>query len=83
MATIKCSEPVATTAWNWRDGWQKPRLGWGGRMCELTRRSHSRYLPLVAIPGLLIKRQLVGQPQVPDMEALLDWLQDIRVMEKS
>ncbi len=38
MATIKCSEPVATIAWNWRDGWQKPRLGWGGRMCELTRR---------------------------------------------
>lgn len=35
------------------------------------------YLPLDAIPGLLIDGRLVSQRQVPDMETLLDWLRAV------
>jgi hypothetical protein len=32
------------------------------------------YIPLDAIPGLLIDGRLVSERQVPSMETLLDWL---------
>jgi hypothetical protein len=40
-----------------------------------------RYLPLDAIPGLMIDDRLVSQRQIPDMETLLDWLRAIPVKE--
>ncbi len=36
-----------------------------------------RYLPLDAIPGLLIDRRLVSERQVPDIKTLLDWLSSV------
>jgi hypothetical protein len=36
-----------------------------------------RYMPLDAIPGLLIDDKLVSQREVPDMQTLLDWLSSI------
>lgn len=41
-----------------------------------------RYLPLDAIPGLLIDGKLVSQRTVPDTETLLSWLNAIPVMDK-
>jgi hypothetical protein len=35
------------------------------------------YLPLDAIPGLLIDGRLVSERQVPDMETLLSWLKTV------
>ena len=40
------------------------------------------YLPLDAIPGLLIDDKLVSQRTVPDTETLLEWLREIPTMEK-
>lgn len=40
-----------------------------------------RYLPLDAIPGLMIDDRLVSQRQIPDIETLLDWLRAIPVKE--
>jgi len=37
-------------------------------------RTIRHYLPLDAIPGLLIDGRLVSERQVPDMETLLEWL---------
>ncbi len=42
-----------------------------------------RYLPLDAIPGLLINNRLVSQRQVPDIETLVDWLQAIPITQKT
>lgn len=36
-----------------------------------------RYMPLDAIPGLLIEGKLVSQRQVPDVEILLTWLREV------
>ena len=36
-----------------------------------------RHIPLDAIPGLLIDRQLVIQRDVPDIETLLEWLKAV------
>ncbi len=41
------------------------------------------YLPLDAIPGLLIDDKLVSQRTVPDVETLLAWLKEIPAMERS
>jgi hypothetical protein len=35
------------------------------------------YLPLDAIPGLLIDGRLVSQREVPTIETLLDWLKAV------
>jgi hypothetical protein len=35
------------------------------------------YLPLDAIPGLLINGRLVSERRVPDLETLLDWLKAV------
>ena len=40
------------------------------------------YLPLDAIPGLLIDDKLVSQRTVPDIETLLAWLEAIPAIEK-
>ncbi len=40
------------------------------------------YLPLDAIPGLLINDRLVSQHTVPEIETLLEWLKEIPIMEK-
>ncbi len=40
------------------------------------------YLPLDAIPGLLINDKLVSQRTVPDTETLLEWLKEIPIKEK-
>lgn len=40
------------------------------------------YLPLDAIPGLLVDDKLVSQRTVPDIETLLDWLEAIPAIEK-
>ncbi len=40
------------------------------------------YIPLDAIPGLLINDKLVSQRTVPDTETLLKWLKEIPVMEE-
>lgn len=37
-------------------------------------RAIRRYLPLDAIPGLLIDGRLVSQRQVPEVETLSEWL---------
>ncbi len=36
-----------------------------------------RYMPLDAIPGLLIDGRLVSERCVPDMETLLEWLRAV------
>ncbi len=36
-----------------------------------------RYMPLDAIPGLLIEGKLVSQRQVPEEEILLTWLREV------
>ncbi len=41
-----------------------------------------RYLPLDAIPGLLIDDRLVSQKTVPDVETLSYWLKQIPVGER-
>jgi hypothetical protein len=35
------------------------------------------YIPLDAVPGLLIDGRLVSERQVPEIETLLDWLSSI------
>lgn len=37
-------------------------------------RTIRHYIPLDAIPGLLIDGRLVSERQVPEMETLLNWL---------
>jgi len=40
-------------------------------------RTIRQYIPLDAIPGLLIGKRLVSERQVPDIETLLDWLKAV------
>ncbi len=42
-------------------------------------RAIRHYLPLDAIPGLLIDGRLVSGRQVPDIKTLLDWLKAVPV----
>lgn len=46
-------------------------------------RTIRHYMPLDAIPGLLIDDKLVSQRQVPDMQTLLDWLSSIPMSSPS
>ncbi len=41
-----------------------------------------RYMPLDAIPGLLIEGELVCQRQVPEVDTLVEWLGSIPVAQK-
>lgn len=36
-----------------------------------------RYMPLDAIPGLLIDERLVSEREVPEVETLLHWLKSV------
>ena len=42
-------------------------------------RTIRHYIPLDAIPGLLIDGRLVSERQVPDMETLVNWLKAVPV----
>lgn len=40
-------------------------------------RTIRHYIPLDAIPGLLINGELVSERQVPDIETLINWLRAV------